>query len=139
MRQAAKYPPDLYCPALKVSLKQPGQGDSEVFLCEECDHPKALIKKYLLAHDCLLNSGSCHSFILLLIAASNANSIQVRRPSVYLLATICQSNSTGSSNHRGNIGGITGYSRDSFIRISVCSSWPSLNEWEPNFSKPRFS
>jgi hypothetical protein len=40
----------MYRPALKVSLKQPGQADSEVFLCEECDHPKALIKKYLLAH-----------------------------------------------------------------------------------------
>ena len=50
MRQAANYPPSMYRPALKVSLKQPGQAQSEVFLCEECDNPKALITKYLLAH-----------------------------------------------------------------------------------------
>ena len=50
MRQAAEYPPDMYRPALKVSLKQPGQAHSEVFICEGCDTLQALIKKYLLAH-----------------------------------------------------------------------------------------
>jgi hypothetical protein len=50
MSKAAKYSPDMYRPALKVSLKQPGQAESEVFLCEDCDTPQALITKYLLAH-----------------------------------------------------------------------------------------
>jgi hypothetical protein len=40
----------MYRPALKVSLKQPGQVHSEVFICEGCDTLPALIKKYLLAH-----------------------------------------------------------------------------------------
>jgi hypothetical protein len=50
MSQAAKYSSDMYRPALKVSLKQPGQTGSEVFICEGCDNLQALIKKYLLAH-----------------------------------------------------------------------------------------
>ncbi len=50
MSQAAKYPLDMYRPALKVSLKEPWQAESEIFLCEGCDTRQALINQYLLAH-----------------------------------------------------------------------------------------
>ncbi len=50
MWQAPKYPRQMYQPALRIWLKEPGPEGSEVFICHGCTTRDALVDKYLLAH-----------------------------------------------------------------------------------------